>query len=315
MDRTFEAHYDATVKTIIAVVCVLMAAAAWMAHIIFILPVFLLLLFLAYAFSPRAYAISEDAVVIKRLVGDVRVPRADITGMRPGAADDFSGWRRIRGSSGLFGYYGLFRTAKLGKGYWYVTDRANTVIISTNAKVLVISPADVADFVQAAGVSSAGITSDNAAASLRSFRSVSGIALAAAVAGLVMAIAALAISYSPGPPSYTLTDNQLTIHDRLYPVTLHADQVDVPNIRVVDLKSDPAWRPTLRTNGFANGHYQSGWFRVAGGATVRLYRAGGTRLVLIPGKGGPTVLYQAMNPDDFARKLRQTWLRVAPPPV
>ena len=46
-----------------------------------------------------------------------------------------------------------------------------------------------------------------------------------------------------------------------------------------------------RTNGFANAHYASGWFRVASGKTVRMYRAGGTRLVLLPPKGdGAAVL-------------------------
>jgi hypothetical protein len=81
--------------------------------------------------------------------------------------------------------------------------------------------------------------------------------------------------------SYTIKDEPLTKHDRFYPVTLHANAIDAENIRIVDLAGDPEWRPTLRTNGFANAHYQSGWFRVAGGRTVRLYRAGGQRLVLI----------------------------------
>jgi hypothetical protein len=93
-------------------------------------------------------------------------------------------------------------------------------------------------------------------------------------------LVALTVVYSL-PPAYTLTADRLTIDDRFYPVTLHANAIDAENIRIVDLAGDPEWRPTLRTNGFANAHYQSGWFRVAGGRTVRLYRAGGQRLVLI----------------------------------
>jgi hypothetical protein len=41
---------------------------------------------------------------------------------------------------------------------------------------------------------------------------------------------------------------------------------------------------------------------------VRLYRAGGNRLVLIPPKGGGAfVVYQAIDPDRFVQELRRQW--------
>ena len=83
--------------------------------------------------------------------------------------------------------------------------------------------------------------------------------------------------------------------------------MDVEHIRLVDC-GDAEWRPTARTNGFANGHYSSGWFRVAGGKTVRMYRAGGTRLVLLPPKGdGAPVLMEAREPERFLSELRRRW--------
>jgi hypothetical protein len=110
-----------------------------------------------------------------------------------------------------------------------------------------------------------------------------------------------------------LTSNSLTIHDRFYPVTLAAADIDVSAIRVVDLDQDPAWRPIMRTNGFANTHYQSGWFQVSNGTKVRLYRAGGSRLVLLPPKGaGTVVLMQASNPEALIAQLRAAWLRGSP---
>jgi hypothetical protein len=84
--------------------------------------------------------------------------------------------------------------------------------------------------------------------------------------------------YSPGPPSYTLTAEALTIHDRFYPVTLKAEAVDVSQIRVVDITLEPDWRPVLRT--IANGHYPSGWFRVA---------------------------LDVLEPDKFVETVRQEW--------
>jgi hypothetical protein len=133
--------------------------------------------------------------------------------------------------------------------------------------------------------------------------------------GLIVAFAGIAavifaLSYSPGPPQYTLTPAQLTIHDRFYPVTLNASGVDVSGIRVVDVGANRDWRPTLRTNGFANAHYRSGWFRVASGKTVRLYRADSKRLVLIPPKGnGAAVLLEASQPERFVEAVRREWSR------
>jgi hypothetical protein len=47
---------------------------------------------------------------------------------------------------------------------------------------------------------------------------------------------------------------------------------------------------------------------VANGKTVRLYCAGGKRLVLIPPKGDSApVLYQAKDPERFVRELQRQW--------
>ena len=124
----------------------------------------------------------------------------------------------------------------------------------------------------------------------------------------VMAVVAVALLYSPGPPSYTLTAQTLTIHDRFYPVTLQAGSVDVEHIRIIDFGVDAEWRPTARTNGFANSRYRSGWFRVASGKTVRMYQADSKLLVLLPPKGvGAAVLLETTDSEKFMRQLRQAW--------
>jgi hypothetical protein len=178
---------------------------------------------------------------------------------------------------------------------------------------MVLSPDDVAGFIASAGVSSTAVTSSDTAqfqlagGGGNALGKIVGIGIGAAALALV----ALAVVYSPGPPGYTLAADRLTIHDRFYPVTLPRDAIDAAHIRIVYLTQESEWRPTLRTNGLANSHYQSGWFRVAGGKTVRLYRAGGNRLVLIPPQGGGThVLYQAQSPEQFVEILRR-WAETA----
>jgi hypothetical protein len=135
--------------------------------------------------------------------------------------------------------------------------------------------------------------------------------MGAAAGILVMLVVGFALLYSPGPPRYTLTSQSLTIHDRFYPVTVQAAAVDVEHIRLIEFGVDTEWRPTARTNGFANAHYRSGWFRVASGKTVRMYWAESKRLVLLPPKGdGAAILLETADPEGFLRQLRQAWTTV-----
>ena len=305
-ERFFSAPYDSTTKGVTALTCVLLLVVAFIIHVIFVALLIPLLVALAYAYSPRGYVLSGHGILVKRLIGNIRVPRGDIREIRPGTPADLAGCIRLWGSGGFFGYYGLFRTSKLGRSYWYVTDRSKTVIVVARDKTFVLSPDDVLGFVAVAGMPPAGaVGAEGSALPSRSVRNYMGLAVGLGIAVLAVVLVALSIVYAPGPPPYTLAGSSLTIHDRFYPVTLQASAVDAGNIRIVDLTRDSEWRPTLRTNGFANQHYQSGWFRVASGKTVRLYRAGGRRLVLIPPKGSGTyVLYQAKDPEAFVQQLR-----------
>lgn len=314
-ERAFSVSYDSTVKMVSAVVWLLLIAVAWVVHMAFLGVLFPLLIGLAYAYSPRGYAISGGAIVIRRLIGNIRVPLADVREVRAGTADDFTGCLRLWGNGGLFGYTGLFQTTKLGTCRWYVTNRSKAVIVATQTETLVLSPDDVAGFMGAAGVPSGAPFSVTSGGTppVRAGRNPAGIIAVVGIAALALAVTALItmpVLYSPGPPGYTLTTDQLTIHDRFYPVTLRADAVDAGHARIVNLAQEPEWRPTARTNGFANSHYQSGWYRVANGKRVRLYRAGGNRLVLIPPKGDAApVLYQAKDPAQFVLELQRWALR------
>jgi hypothetical protein len=203
----------------------------------------------------------------------------------------------------LFGYYGLFRTSRLGRSTWYVTNRGKAVVVVTGEKTALFSPDDVEGFLTAIGAPTPAPVS-----AAQDGGSRFGALMGAAVGIAAMVVAAAAMLYSPGPPSYTLTPESLAIHDRLYPVTLSRTGVDVEHIRVIDLGVDTEWHPTERTDGFGNPHYASGWFRVASGKTVRMYRAGSTRLVLLPPKGdGDAVLLETREPEKFVVEVREKW--------
>jgi hypothetical protein len=304
----FSVSYDRTTRIVSAVVCVFLVLAAIAAHSIWIGGLLVLTLVLGYAYSPRGYTVSDQAITVTRLTGNARFPLERIREARQTTADDLRGCIRLWGSGGFFGYYGLFRTSKFGLCRWYVTNRRNTVVAIAGAKTALFSPDDVDGFLAAVGTAapSPGTSAepfDGPGVRIPA-RAWAGIAIAA----LAMAVAALAFLYSPGPPSYTLTTDALAIHDRFYPVTLKAAEVDVANIRLVDVAVDREWRPTLRVNGFANSHYRAGWFRTANGQRVRVYRARATRLVLLPPKGnGAPVLLEAREPERFVDEVRRAW--------
>jgi len=266
---------------------------------------------LAYAYSPRSYVVSGSSLLIKRLIGSVRVPLEGVRELRTGTADDFRGCIRLWGSGGLFGYYGWFRTARLGKCRWYVTNRRDCVILATDEGTVVLSPSDVGGFLASVrSVVAVPEASEGAAAGMSGAARAGvpmGVWLGGAGAILVTGFVCFAPMYSPGLPKLTLTSTSLTIHDHFYPVTVNAADIDVADIRVVNIRTDQAWKPTARTDGFGNARYHSGWFRVAGGS-VRMYWADGAKLVLLPPRGkGAAVLFQVDNPEQYVEAVRQEW--------
>lgn len=313
----FAAPYDRTTKIISAMVCLGLLALAFAVHIPIVAVLSWLVLAIAFAWSPRGYVVQGQTILVKRLAGTVRIRIADLRDPRRADREDLRGCIRLWGSGGLFGYYGLFKTLRLGKSTWYVTDRGKMVVLDSGGKTILLSPGDVAGFLAAVRAAAPhGIAAESQPGLFQEFTPTAGsatgkwigIAIALAAAGLITA----AMLYSPGVPAYTLTPDTLTIHDRFYPAALQASAVDLNGIRIVNLHQNTGWRPIRRTNGFANPYYQSGWFQVANGDKVRLYRAGGALVVLLPPKGaGSAVLYQAVHPDAFVEQLRTEWGRTA----
>jgi Bacterial PH domain len=308
---TFAASYDRFTKILSAIVCLGFFGVVLASHNIAVATLAIAVILVSFAYSPRGYILEGRSILVRRLAGQARVALDDIREVRRATADDSRGCIRLWGSGGLFGYYGLFSSTKLGRFTEYVTNRKNGVVVITASKTVLFSPDDIDGFLDAlramAPVTASApvpATTFDAKRRFRGLGTTIGITLAVAAMGLGLA----ANFYSPGPPAYTLTSAALTIHDRFYPVTLRPDAVDLSQIRIVDLEADPDWRPIARTNGFANSHYQSGWFRAGNGQKIRLYRAGGQRVVLLPPKdGGAAVLYQARAPDSFIADVHAAW--------
>lgn len=306
---SFPVTWDRTTKFVTAFTLAVLIFAAVGAHSLAVGALCVALALVSWAYSPKGYLLSDRTLTVQRPIGDIRIPLDDVRELRCATSDDLSGCIRLWASGGLFGYYGLFRTSKLGKCTWYVTDRSKCVLVVSPAKTIVLSPNDVDGFlgaIQAAAPIPKTINGEPLFQVVDSGRRYGFVGVTIGALGLAGAFAAM--FYAPGAPGYTLTPESLTIHDRFYPVTISPSSVDVSGAKVVDIDLDAQWRPTMRTGGFGNLRYHAGRFRVANGQTVRMYRANAKRLVLLPARGnGSPLLYEVSEPEKFVEEIQREW--------
>ena len=145
----FSASYDRMAKIISAVVCLGLLAVVCMVHNLIVACLSLLVMLVGCAYSPRGYLLRGRSILVQRLAGAARVALDDVREARRATPDDFRGCIRLWGSGGLFGYFGLFSTAKLGKSTWYVTNRSHSVVLIAGGKTVLFSPDDPERFLAA----------------------------------------------------------------------------------------------------------------------------------------------------------------------
>jgi hypothetical protein len=146
---SFSASFDRTTKILSTVVCLGLLAVILAVHSVMLASLSLLVMLLGYAYSPRGYRLEGRALLVTRLAGTVRIALDGIREVRCATPEDYRSYIRLWGSGGLFGYYGLFRTAKLGKSTWYMTNRSRGVVVITAAKTVIVSPDDTNGFLAA----------------------------------------------------------------------------------------------------------------------------------------------------------------------
>jgi hypothetical protein len=103
----------------------------------------------SWGFAPSGYRVEDKTVTVKRLFGDVVIERGAVTGVRPFEDSDGEGMMRTAGNGGLFGYYGKYKSDRLGEHRWYVTHMARRVVVETRDGAVVMSPDDPARFIAA----------------------------------------------------------------------------------------------------------------------------------------------------------------------
>jgi Ca2+/Na+ antiporter len=115
---------------------------------------FLILAFLSYLlpllFRPQKYIITDNELEIKRTVGSVKIRLEDIKKVERIDETALRGIKRVFGSGGIFGYFGIFKNKELGTMRLYTTRKDERVyILTSEGKNIIISPDNSEEFVQA----------------------------------------------------------------------------------------------------------------------------------------------------------------------
>jgi hypothetical protein len=104
--------------------------------------------FISYGFSTKAYQLTQDEVIIRRLLGNVKIKRSEILSVKIIEKEQMGWLIRTFGVGGLFGYWGRFSSSKLGSMTWYATRKNKIVLITKiNNKKIVITPDEAEQFI------------------------------------------------------------------------------------------------------------------------------------------------------------------------
>jgi Bacterial PH domain len=97
----------------------------------------------------------------------------------------------------------------------------------------------------------------------------------------------------------------LRLRGDFYGRMIPARALRLADARAVDLHSEPALAPAVRTGGTGISGYQAGWFRLRDGERALLYVTDPTRVAYVPTTEGYAVLLSVADPAALLASLRR----------
>ncbi len=256
--------------------------------------VFALTFGIAFALSPRGYAIEAGRLRIERPLRAIEIPLASIRAAGALPDDAFRGVVRVAGSGGLFGYYGRFWSRRLGAFRLYATRRKRLVVVDTAADRFVLSPEPPDRFLEdlLAHAGSAVRALPDAPLPTRPMprRVKLGLVALFAVIPLVV-LGTLALTWAWSPVAARVDEDAIRIARRWAP----DEVIPLADVRAVEPMAPEYARRLWRVSGTSvPGGVRYGHFRSRELGDVRLYQWRPGPYVLLETSGGRVVL----TPDD-----------------
>lgn len=108
--------------------------------------VLILSLFCSLLYMPYGMGCTENGIYVRRVKGRLWIPFEEIQTLSAvNPADAFL--LRVMGSGGFLGYFGWYKSQKLGNFVLYTTQRKRLVLIETARRKYVVGCADPSEFV------------------------------------------------------------------------------------------------------------------------------------------------------------------------
>lgn len=146
MSNVFAAPWDMRLRIWTPLVCtvfvLVVLIAPWRPAFLLAIkgiPVLVTVAVLAYA--PKGYRLDHDYLIVKRLIGDLRISLVGLSRARRIMPDELRGAVRNWAVGCFFGYFGRFLVG-VENQTWYVTDTQKCVRLDCPAGVFVVSPHD-----------------------------------------------------------------------------------------------------------------------------------------------------------------------------
>lgn len=156
----FRAPWSGTLQTMTIVVAGILLLATVVATIVvstglarprtsFMIVLPPLLLAAALMYRVRGYTLTDDAILVRRLVGDFRLPLAGLLSVT-GDVEAMRGSVRLLGNWGLFSITGRYWNRKYGSYRAFATDPSRAVVLRYSNETVVITPHDPQHFIMRA---------------------------------------------------------------------------------------------------------------------------------------------------------------------
>jgi hypothetical protein len=202
---------------------------------------------------------------------------------------------------------GWFRLANGSSALLFVTDWSRAVLVPTNEGYdLVVSPADPQSFLDALRrPTTAGATFPISAVVAGSSSAISALLLIPCLL-IPLAMAALMgyLAYSIRHVTFEVSEQGLHIRGDLFGRLVPRGSLHAEDARVLDLKQDKTYRPSLRTMGVGLPGYSSGWFRLRDRSKALLFLTDPSCAVYLPTTDGYSLLISPADPEGFLDAVR-----------
>jgi hypothetical protein len=110
------------------------------------------------------------------------------------------------------------------------------------------------------------------------------------------------IGYSATHISLEISNQGLRIKG-LYGRFIPRENILKDEVKIINLNTQPEYKPRLRTNGIGLPGYEAGWFKLRNNEKALLFVTDYSRVVYIPTDQGYSVLLSVSNTEDFRQSL------------